>query len=571
MLRSFPKWMLIKFVLLSAIFGFTLTASAETLTLEDKPSYDLSGYMEVLSDPTNLMTMQEVVNRNDWTKTVRGEVPNLGFTQAAIWVRFSLANQTDTDQKYYISFEYPVTNSISFYTKGPRGGFQEEHTGSSISASANVVTDRYFLFPLTIGSGETADVYLKVHSTSRMTLPIQVLSDHALFRKTIRDYTVYGTLFGLLMLVMLYFIGVGSFLYKGTPIWLALYSTFFGLHTAIRGGFIRLLLPDSFVWIINILQLLVIAGLFFTGAKFFRLFLSLKNHSKTLDRIMTFFQYLSLTFIVVPLLPVPLIILITLILIVINPLFSICLAFYFWQKGGVSNAGLFAIGWIVPHSVAVYDFFRINGLIPYQPLGEWPIPFSLFIALLFLSIALIRQNAVDHLMAKTDPLTRLANRRKLDEVLSQEWERCRRLRSPLTIVMVDVDLFKKYNDAFGHKAGDLCLCYIAGVLESHTKRTGDLAARYGGEEFVLLFPNLNAAEAYALAERIRSAVSGAANNDGIQHPEHSITISLGVATAIPKEGRKPEDLVLEADKAMYEAKRAGRNQTVASTAGNQVP
>jgi hypothetical protein len=253
MLRSFPKWIMIKLALFAAIVGFSLTASAETLSLDEKPSYDLSGYMEVLTDPANILTVQQAVNRNDWVGTVRDKVPNLGFTQAAIWVRFSLANRANTPRKFYVSFEYPVTNSIAFYTKDPHGGFQEEHTGSSIPASANVVPDRHFLFSLTIGSGETAVVYMRVHSTSRMTLPLRVLSDRTLFHKAIRDYTLYGALFGLLSLVMFYFIGVGSFMHKGTSIWLALYSTFFGLHTAIRGGFIRLFLPDILVGINNIL------------------------------------------------------------------------------------------------------------------------------------------------------------------------------------------------------------------------------------------------------------------------------------------------------------------------------
>ena len=568
MLRSFFKRILLQSALVAAILCCTLTASAESLSLEDKPSYDLSGYMDILTDTSNTLTVQDAVNRNDWTGTVHGKVPNLGFTQAAIWIRFSLANRANTPRKFYVSFEYPVINSITCYTKDLRGGFQEEHTGSVIPASANVVPDRHFLFPLTIAPGGTTMVYMKVHSTSRMTLPLRVLSDQALVHKAIRDYTLYGALFGLLVLVMFYFIGVGSLMHKGTPIWLALYSIFFGLHTAIRGGFIRLFLPDELVGITGILQLVVIAGLFFTGAKFFRLFLSLGSQSKTLDRIMMFFQYLSLTFIVVPVLPAPLIISTTLILIVINPLFSIGLAFYFWRKG-VPNAGLFAIGWIFPHSVAVYDFFRINGLIPYQPLGEWPIPFSLFVALFFLSIALIRKNATDHLMALTDPLTHLANRRKFDEMLYQEWDRCWRLRSPLSIIMADVDFFKKYNDTFGHKAGDLLLCRIAAILENHTKRTGDLAVRYGGEEFVLLLPNMDTASAYALAEKIRNTVSQTANDGAIGNPEHRITISLGVATAIPEAGKNPEVLVLEADKAMYQAKRAGRNQTRSAVAGTE--
>jgi diguanylate cyclase (GGDEF)-like protein len=410
-----------------------------------------------------------------------------------------------------------------------------------------------------IGPGETKMIYLRVQSAARMTLPVRVLSDQALFQKAIRDYTVYGALFGLLVLVMLYFVAVGSFLYKGTPTWLALYSIFFGLHTAIRGGFVRLMLPDALLGISNPLQLLVIAGLFFTGARFFRLFLSLKSHSVTLDRIMTFFQYLSLTFILLPMLPTPVIIGVSFLLIVINPLFSISLAFYFWRKG-VSNAGLFAFGWTVAHLVAVYDFFRINGLIPYQPLGEWPIPFSLFIALIFLSIALVRQNTFYHRMAETDPLTLLANRRKFDDSLKEEWNRCYRMGSPLSLIMADVDHFKEYNDAYGHKAGDLYLCRIARILESHTRRIGDLAVRYGGEEFILLLPHMDSARAFSLAETIRYSVCHMDNRS-----DCDITISMGIATTIPTKGKKPENLILEADAAMYEAKRTGRNRTVAST------
>ena len=558
---SFRKRILPQFVLLILSLSAAYAASPETLVLENKPSYDLSGYMETLSDPTNKLTAQQAADQKDWTGTTRGRVPNLGFTQAAIWLRFSLVSRADSPQKFYVSFEYPVTQSVIFFTKDRQGVFHEERSGSSIPASANVLPDRHFVFPVTMNPGETKTVYLCVQSAARMILPVRVLSDQALLSKTIRDYTIYGVLSGLLALVMLYFVAVGSFLYKGTPIWLALYSVFFGLHTAIRGGFLRMILPDSMLGIMSPIQLVVIAGLFFTGAKFFRLFLSLKSNSVTLDRIMIFFQYLSLTFIILPLFPNPIIIGVSLVLIVVNPIFSICLAFYFWRKG-VSNAGLFAVGWIVAHSVAVYDFFRINGAIPYQPLGEWPIPFSLFIALLFLSMALIRRNAADHLMAETDPLTRLANRRKFDEAFNEEWNRCQRLGSPLSLIMADVDHFKEYNDTYGHKAGDLCLCRIAEILQNHTRRTGELAARYGGEEFTVLLPHLDAAGAFSLAETIRKTIGWPAK-DKAGRSGREITISMGIATTIPREEEKPENLILAADKAMYEAKRSGRNRTMA--------
>jgi diguanylate cyclase (GGDEF)-like protein len=321
--------------------------------------------------------------------------------------------------------------------------------------------------------------------------------------------------------------------------------------------------PDDLIAINSLLQILIIAGLYFTGAKFFRTFLSLRKYSKSADLAMAFFQYLSIMFVLLPLFPVPLTIAISFTVMVINPVFSIYLAFYLWRKG-VSNAGYFATGWIVAHSVSVYDFFRINGILPYPSFGEWLIPFSFLIALLFLSVALIRQNAYDHLMAGTDPLTYLANRRKLDEVLASEWNRCLRHQRPISVIMADVDHFKDYNDSFGHKAGDECLCRFADVLKKFARRTGDLAVRYGGEEFVLLLPNLDAVGAYNLAEDIRTSVEKIQSGDS-EKPSPNVTVSLGVATTVPQDGKKPENLVLDADKAMYTAKHAGRNCTVTST------
>jgi diguanylate cyclase (GGDEF)-like protein len=146
-----------------------------------------------------------------------------------------------------------------------------------------------------------------------------------------------------------------------------------------------------------------------------------------------------------------------------------------------------------------------------------------------------------------------------------------RQRTPLSLIVTDVDHFKQYNDSFGHKAGDQCLCRIAYVLKQNTRRIGDLAVRYGGEEFVLLLPNLDAASAFTLAETIRNLIDQAPENGGSQHRDENVTISLGIATKVPEEGEKPEILVLKADQAMYQAKREGRNRTVASSSVGQSP
>ena len=559
---SSPKWILLQLVLLIVTVSAAIAAPPPPLVLADKSSYNLAEHVKILKDPSRQLTVREAAARHDWIGPVREPIPNFGVTQSAIWLRFSLTNRAHIPRKFYVSFDYPVANYVAFYTQGPRGVFQEEHAGNSIPASANVVPDRHFLFPLEIGPDKTAAVFMRVQSTSGMTIPIRILSDQALSLKAIRDYTVYGVLFGFLLLMLVYFIVVGSFLYKGTSLWLALYSIFFGLHTAVRAGFVRLIVPDELIAMNGMIQLLIIAGLYFTGAKFFRTFLSLRKYSKQADQIMRFFQYLSITFVLTPLLPIPLTMVLSFTLMVINPVFSIGLAFYLWRKG-VSNAGYFATGWIVAHSVSVYDFFRINGILPYPSFGEWLIPFSFLIALLFLSVALIRQNAYDHLLAGTDPLTYLANRRKLDEVLTNEWNRCLRHQRPMSVIMADVDNFKIYNDTFGHKAGDECLRQLAELLKKNARRTGDLAVRYGGEEFVLLLPDLDEAGAFKLAENIRNSLMQTKYSD-VEKPSPDITVSLGVATAVPDDERKPESLVVDADRAMYAAKHAGRNCTVVS-------
>lgn len=161
-----------------------------------------------------------------------------------------------------------------------------------------------------------------------------------------------------------------------------------------------------------------------------------------------------------------------------------------------------------------------------------------------------------------DGLTAIANRRRFDEKLEQEWRRAHRDRQPLSLIMADIDFFKHYNDLYGHPAGDECLKRIATVLHNAAGRPGDLAARYGGEEFAIVLPNTGSAGAEALAEQIRSAVEALQ----LPHADSSVspwvTISLGVVTRTPADGEDYPLLLEGADRALYMAKQQGRNRVV---------
>jgi len=167
-------------------------------------------------------------------------------------------------------------------------------------------------------------------------------------------------------------------------------------------------------------------------------------------------------------------------------------------------------------------------------------------------------------LALTDALCGVPNRRGFDERLEREWRRCLRSERPLSLIMIDVDYFKAFNDHYGHPAGDECLRCIARIIDDALDRPGDMIARYGGEEFACILPETDRAGGMALAERLRLAVTDARIIHEASPVRGEITISLGVATLIPDYIRKPPVLVEIADDALYDAKRAGRNCVVAA-------
>ncbi len=171
---------------------------------------------------------------------------------------------------------------------------------------------------------------------------------------------------------------------------------------------------------------------------------------------------------------------------------------------------------------------------------------------------MLAQNELKRL-AQTDSLTGLANRRRLDEAQSEEWRRAARTGTPLSLLLIDADRFKSYNDLYGHRRGDQVLIAIASVLRAGVQRAGDLPARQGGEEFAVLLPGVAQMAAIAVAERLRVAVQALA----IVHAGSEagvVTVSIGVACGRPASGQPVIDLFETADRALYRAKDAGRNR-----------
>ncbi|HEX6734420.1 MAG TPA: diguanylate cyclase [Azonexus sp.] len=174
-------------------------------------------------------------------------------------------------------------------------------------------------------------------------------------------------------------------------------------------------------------------------------------------------------------------------------------------------------------------------------------------------------------LATVDCLTGVANRRSFDEKLHSEWNRARRQHDPLSLIMIDVDYFKPYNDLYGHQRGDECLKAFSAILQGQAFRAGDLTARYGGEEFAIVLPNTTLAGAREVAERIRQSIEQADLPHAGSATSTRITASMGVAALVPGHGSHAGTLVALADQALYAAKRSGRNRVCVAEAETALP
>ena len=175
----------------------------------------------------------------------------------------------------------------------------------------------------------------------------------------------------------------------------------------------------------------------------------------------------------------------------------------------------------------------------------------------------LAQTALQNLAAR-DGLTGIANRRSFDDRLQLEWLRTQRESQPLSLIMMDVDFFKRYNDNYGHQQGDECLRQVAEAMATAVFRPADLVARSGGEEFVVVMPNTNETGALAVAKRICERIRGLAIPHAYSDVAEHVTASIGVATLIPQPDHPSSELVSAADAALYSAKHAGRNRVAAS-------
>jgi diguanylate cyclase (GGDEF)-like protein len=173
-----------------------------------------------------------------------------------------------------------------------------------------------------------------------------------------------------------------------------------------------------------------------------------------------------------------------------------------------------------------------------------------------------RANQNLYQQATLDGLTQVYNRRIFDLSLKQEWQRLKREQLPLSLILVDIDSFKPYNDHYGHLEGDRCLYQVAQAIQQVVKRPADLVARYGGEEFAVILPNTDLKGAHTVAQLIQQALKSLKIPHAQSQVSEWVSVSIGISSQIPSPLETAKSLILAADQALYQAKEQGRNQIV---------
>lgn len=220
---------------------------------------------------------------------------------------------------------------------------------------------------------------------------------------------------------------------------------------------------------------------------------------------------------------------------------------------------------------------RMQQAVHVMPLEVASMPRYCLVQIADVSMAVSREKKLRELASElesqtlVDGLTGIANRRRFDLHLDDEFRRAKRHDSPLSLVMIDVDYFKDYNDNYGHQRGDDCLVQLAGALSRVLNRARDLAARYGGEEFTVILPDTNEDGALQIAEVMRAEVEALRIEHAYSGVANYVTVSLGVSTLTPDHTSKTGSLIHAADRALYQAKRSGRNCVVVYTEQKKKP
>jgi diguanylate cyclase (GGDEF)-like protein len=514
----------------------------------------LEQVVEVLEDPGGQMDFDAVRTSGAFSPVTRLG-PNFGFTRSAWWVRLTLDNPTADARRVVLRQDYPLIDHLDLWQQGADGAWRRTSTGDRTAFGTREYAHRDFLFNVELPAQTERTVYLRAASGGPVDLSLALYEGHALVGTLSDEQFAYGAYYGGFLVLVLYNFFLFVIVRDRAIFYYLLYATSYGLYFAVHNGLaFQHLWPDSPLWGNQALLVLLSLSLVF-GMQFTRTFLGTSAFLPKLDKLALALQALAVLALAASFFAPYAVLILPLALLTIVVTSLIIVMGSIGLVKGYRPARYFMVAWgLLLVGVMAY-MLKVFGLLPHNVLTQNGFQVGSLLEMVLLSLALASRLRDLRRQSLTDTLTKVPNRRFFDEVSVGEFERRRRSRGALALLVIDIDHFKQFNDRHGHARGDEVLQLVAGQLQRGVRR-GDSVCRYGGEEFAVILPGADGAQAVEVAEVLRRTVVEGAP------PDAAVTVSIGVASTRDGGFESIDDLFRAADGALYQAKDAGRNRVV---------
>jgi diguanylate cyclase (GGDEF)-like protein len=526
---------------------------------------------------------------------------SFGFNQLNFWFRIPLKNIHRSSTPWFLRSNYPLLDKIDVYLLADNNVVQEFHSGDSLPFSQRPVKQPTFVFPLEIHTEQEYSLYLHVQTTSSVQLALS-LQTESNFWQTIATENAASAAFYAILISMLLYNSVIFFIVRARSyLYYVFYIATFTLFMAsIHGWGYQLLWPNS-PKTHELSVVFLIGPLIIFGALFSATFLKLAVIRPSLNRLIFLLVWIAGVYsIAALLLPYAIMIRIGAALAIIAAAVAMFSTLQEWLRSKSREVMMFIIAW----TTVLVGFLLYSGqkfgLLPINTLTEHAIEIGAVLEVLLLALGLadrinserktrletqrrllnvqikanleldnkVRERTEElellndnlHIASITDSLTQVKNRHYFDKKLPGEYRRAYREKSWISLLIIDIDHFKLFNDNYGHQAGDTVLQTVASTIQDIVKRPSDAVSRYGGEEFTVLLPNTPQEGAYQVAEKIRKKIE--ALEVEWQGQSLSVTASFGLACCIPSHHEAESTLLKQADDFLYVAKEHGRNRVI---------
>ncbi|HET9482941.1 MAG TPA: diguanylate cyclase, partial [Xanthomonadales bacterium] len=487
------------------------------------PPTDLAPHLELLEDPARTLGIDEVrgaaaarFDRND------GKVRSLGFSRSAWWVRFTVRNPGAEPLRLVLRQDYPLIDHLDVWSITPDGSTRHVATGDLLPFDQRPIRHNEFLVPLDIAARSEQVVHVRFDTAGSLNIGLRLYAPDDLVADVAQQQLAWGAFYGSILLLALGNLLLFALVRDAAFLYYSIYLVTYGSYMAAYNG-----LTFQYLWpgepqLASLSQLVLLPLALAFLLQFSRTILALADVWPRADRVAL--ALMGLTLACIPLAPfveyrtliLPLAIL-TLVIIV----FLIVAAIASVRTGRIASR--FYLSGLSIFLLGVFAYMlKTFGLLPHNALTQHGYQVGSLLEFLLLYVALGARVSELKRTGLTDNLTGLSNRRSFDEQLATEFEAARARGRELSLLVIDIDHFKRLNDTRGHAEGDRALRVLARILRSQARKP-DAAYRYGGEEFVVRMPGARAESALALAERLRERVAAETAGD------LAITISIGIA------------------------------------------